>query len=71
MIYRGILFEINVLETIVMMLANMLMFMTMFALAMMFMTMVAFTAGAVAPILANLFKKSQQLLLFVIGKGFK
>ena len=65
MICYGILFGINVLETLVMML------MTVFAHAMMFVTMAAFTAEAVEPILTNLFKKSQQLLLFVNGKGFK
>ena len=65
MICYGILFGINVLETLVMML------MTVFAHAMMFMTMVAFAAEAVVQILTNLFKKSQQLLLFVNGKGFE
>lgn len=61
----------NVLETIVMMLVTMLVFMTMFAHAMMLMTMAAFITETVVPILAKLFKKGQQLLLFVIGEASK
>jgi hypothetical protein len=67
----GVLFEINVLETIVLMLATVLMLMAMFAFVMMLMFRATITPEAIVPVMTKLFKQSQQLLLFTISEAFK